>query len=1185
MKITNLALNRTQRLENLDHGLNVVYHPDDDTVRSVHEAVNQVFFSEPSAAGEPAEVEILEGGRRLQLRRGTVVDQGRLVATELTAVESNGRRLRESSDEPSDAYDQLTPADIRQLSANLSTANARSVYHPEYGSRAAFDRAVEQAREICEPRNGTPSLHTLLNELEWRDRWTPTARYRELEERRLALISEISDLKHRLASTDYENTETLSRLRSVIADAEQRLQRREQQREDLQEELAIEQRQLAEAEQNSLGSLETWHERRETVQAQIERVRCVVRDIDDRINGYRQQSAPRAELTGSGYLPADLQRRLKQLAANLESAVHRLTQYAMRNQCACREDAERVAERFAALTRCLDEVAGQTTKTTHRDIASHELERLEACRRQLNDHLQQLLQQRNDIDDRLGHATTSRHELEAIQSRVSELLRLLDTIDRQLDDDEAELAREREQLDHLAFHNDGAQRLETELRTAETELVDLERQMRRERELGTTRSEQWLDELRRSATTSELHPLVKDLNRLVRELTGGEYVAVHFPANRRDMEAVSERNESFSTDILSRPTRDLLQTALSLAIANHHAENGHVRTLVLHDAFQHVPASRLRACIDLMLEFTRGPHQVLLLTTHSNVLSLAKSLGISCYDWTQRIKTSAETPRAPSYDTAWDCEEFPGELRDRTNPALRTTSSYATRSQLARQRKSVDTRRPATGSPGPVDRPLPTARTTGESDDRYRSLDRPSNHQPQRPLSETDDDCPSESLRVTGHYLELSDRVTEIPFVPRRISMAMTEHGVWTVANLFHADPLLLSERLHHDDVSAAEIRQWQAQARLMCAVRKLKSYDARILVGCGITTPSQLEELQPQEVYRMVEAFVATSEGSQIVRSGTSVEIERVTRWIRSLQRKNSSLFDAEDDSTTSENGPSRRSTHGRRDSSSRPTRVGRSALPTGGETDDADVEPLAPRDEEETSGTSSRSSHSNSGRSRSSRRSSRSSRSSSASRSSRRSGRTDRESDRQDRSEDGESSAGSRRRTSRRTTRTTRRTRSSRSHDSARESGVLPLKFHLELSSHVEAAPTIGPRMAERLEAVGITTVADLLAADPEEVAEQLDHRRTTAEVVLQWQQQAELVCRIPQIRGHDAQILVACEIVSPEEIAAFDAEELLGIVGPFCDQGEGKRLLRNNKRPDLEEVTEWIAWAKRARQLEAA
>ena len=46
----------------------------------------------------------------------------------------------------------------------------------------------------------------------------------------------------------------------------------------------------------------------------------------------------------------------------------------------------------------------------------------------------------------------------------------------------------------------------------------------------------------------------------------------------------------------------------------------------------------------------------------------------------------------------------------------------------------------------------------------------------------------------------------------------------------------------------------------------------------------------------------------------------------------------------------------------------------------------------------------------------------------------------------------------------------------------------------------------MAERLNAVGIHTAGDLLAADPETVAAELNHRRVDADTVLQWQQQSD-------------------------------------------------------------------------------
>jgi hypothetical protein len=121
--------------------------------------------------------------------------------------------------------------------------------------------------------------------------------------------------------------------------------------------------------------------------------------------------------------------------------------------------------------------------------------------------------------------------------------------------------------------------------------------------------------------------------------------------------------------------------------------------------------------------------------------------------------------------------------------------------------------------------------------------------------------------------------------------------------------------------------------------------------------------------------------------------------------------------------------------------------------------------------------------------------------------------------------------------------------------------------------------------LEAVGIHTVEDLLSSDPQTVADNLDHRRVDAATILAWQQQATLVCRIPQLRGHDAQLLVAAEVTTPEEVAAYDPSDLLGIIIPIAKSSEGKRILRGGKLPDLEEMNEWVTNAAQNRELIAA
>ena len=145
--------------------------------------------------------------------------------------------------------------------------------------------------------------------------------------------------------------------------------------------------------------------------------------------------------------------------------------------------------------------------------------------------------------------------------------------------------------------------------------------------------------------------------------------------------------------------------------------------------------------------------------------------------------------------------------------------------------------------------------------------------------------------------------------------------------------------------------------------------------------------------------------------------------------------------------------------------------------------------------------------------------------------------------------------------------------------------MRFYLELGDPVVDAPSIGPKTAQKLNDIDIFTVGEFLESDATQIAADLDDRRISEELVLQWQLQSQLVCCIPNLRGHDAQILVACGIEEPATLSTLDAGKFLKQVTEFVDSKEGQRIIRNAKKPDLAEVTAWIEWADSARQLKAA
>lgn len=150
---------------------------------------------------------------------------------------------------------------------------------------------------------------------------------------------------------------------------------------------------------------------------------------------------------------------------------------------------------------------------------------------------------------------------------------------------------------------------------------------------------------------------------------------------------------------------------------------------------------------------------------------------------------------------------------------------------------------------------------------------------------------------------------------------------------------------------------------------------------------------------------------------------------------------------------------------------------------------------------------------------------------------------------------------------------------------SSSAPAKFYLTPEMPIEKAPSIGPKTAKLLERCGVTTVASLLEAQPEQLATEIGDRRYDADTIAAWQHQARLCCTVPQLRGHDAQFLVACDICTVEELARANSAELFQKVEKYVATPAGERILRGGDRPDLKEVTEWIARAGQGTQQRAA
>ena len=134
--------------------------------------------------------------------------------------------------------------------------------------------------------------------------------------------------------------------------------------------------------------------------------------------------------------------------------------------------------------------------------------------------------------------------------------------------------------------------------------------------------------------------------------------------------------------------------------------------------------------------------------------------------------------------------------------------------------------------------------------------------------------------------------------------------------------------------------------------------------------------------------------------------------------------------------------------------------------------------------------------------------------------------------------------------------------------------LRYYLKGAAPIVDAPSIGPKTAARFNAIGMTTVDEFLNADPDTTANKLAVRHITPDVIREWQAQSKLMVEIPGLRGHDAQLLVAAKVDTPEQLRESNAEELLDAVTAVTTTPLGKSILRDGSPPDLHEVQSWIA-----------
>lgn len=1206
MKLKELAIegfgvHRNLNLGRFGDGLSVVYGENGAGKSTAREFICKTLFGFDSLGSNShralaGRICVSRGDHEFELSRDIHSRQGlRVRSLDSNYVERFDSMEHFAGQLNSELYETVYSFSFRETASNARRLCAvlQSQLGVPSGPSAAGDHSdyLNWQRESAARRDRLESIQTSMDSIRKEkthllaqidsQRHSHQARIADLETRVSRIISRINELQtsslpDQLANVEHE----IAQLRLLIDNAQSRVKP-----------IPVE---------TTTDRYSSLYLRLDEFDSQIGRWRLVQSDIQDQRVRLRDEMLIWNELTlDSDEHPYHVSRAI---LVSLESKVDEAERNAnlWRDVGGSRVDTSQMAKTLGHLCQSMredlyglcNELAQQYKFIRHKAAAA-ELKQLRRCYSEMGKNIDRLVKQRESLIrelravDPAGADAIVRAELNFCQCAQHEgylearrrLVGPLPTVDSHYAMNPPDLTSERAQL--VALEQQRSE-LRTKLTRCETEHQDLENQLTdlaRQRdgllgEAGThdlnlkiraldSELQNLIDkfnalrqriDLDRDYVPTRPHPVLERACELLARITANELTQAFLSdpgvtpqdANRIEIQVRDRLGKVLNLSALEPSRQDQVYLSLVLAAKEHLQRNNIETPTIIDDAFSRIPSDQATAMLTTMNEFASGGHQIIALTQHRYLAERIPGLPVFEIPPTlPSIHPVADPERSnglppvvtPLRETDWSSDPFNYEASISASSSSRPypLSKYPRHTFNG----SVDDRAAAVTFPFP--------QSTPGSFRPYRQDSVASN------ASRAPSTVASVSVNSIGDRLGYVSSISEslplgkVGFFDAQQLRQFESSDILTVGDLLAMEPGQVAPLGFHPD----QWERWQSQLWLLINVPGMRINDARVLVACGILAPDQLETSHPQQLLERINRFLATSEGRRFAGDREPISLDRINGWYRSLDATRTRWADRS----------RRRHTTGQRSSDYTERQ------------------------------------HDNSGDHPYSRRAARPARSFSMNAQTERPARQpaayQRETPqareprlaRPPRMNTPERKIVPRLAPASATESSKPRTTQSETSTQSSGTGNKKLKFYLDLNDHIEAAPAIGPKTAERFEKIGVVSVADFLKQTAESMALKIKFKRMSADVIRQWQQQARLVCRVPNLRGHDAQLLVACDITEPEELATMQPQALFDIIGPFSESKDGMKIIRNGKQPDLAEITDWISWAEHTRSLQAA
>ena len=130
-------------------------------------------------------------------------------------------------------------------------------------------------------------------------------------------------------------------------------------------------------------------------------------------------------------------------------------------------------------------------------------------------------------------------------------------------------------------------------------------------------------------------------------------------------------------------------------------------------------------------------------------------------------------------------------------------------------------------------------------------------------------------------YLALDDHIERAPSIGPKTAARLIDAGLATVRDLLAADAEAVSGAVRAKFITAQRVRDWQAQARLVCTVPFLRGTHAQLLVGAGYANLDTIVAAEPSILCAAILKFATTRDGQSVLRSAPPPDMERILRWL----------------------------------------------------------------------------------------------------------------------------------------------------------------------------------------------------------------------------------------------------------------------------------------------------------------